>query len=139
MININITKVTPDLFNKDAEEAARICSMNNTPTQLRRFYDELEMWNDKVTKVGDSSQGKVPCLEESEKKRQEEFENNLPYIRMMCAKVAYAKGRGLVDGEFYELYKRIISQIVDIKTLQTAKIFMEAFMGFLKYYVPTKR
>ena len=53
----------------------------NKSTQIRKFYDELTMW---VAKSKD----------------EETLSRNLPFIRMMNAKVAYANGRKHVDDKF---------------------------------------
>ena len=55
-----------------------------------------------------------------------------PFIKMMKAKVAHAKGRGHVDDNFEKLFSHLISQITDVDSLKHAKLFMEAFMGFYK-------
>ncbi|MGH6627387.1 MAG: type III-A CRISPR-associated protein Csm2, partial [Burkholderiaceae bacterium] len=55
-----------------------------------------------------------------------------PFIKMMNAKVAYARGRGHVDECFEQLFSHLIRQIGDADTLKHAKLFMEAFMGFYK-------
>ena len=51
---------------------------------------------------------------------------------MLVAKVAYAKGRKHVDGNFETLFRHVISEVKNAKTLEQAKLFMEAFMGFYK-------
>ena len=51
---------------------------------------------------------------------------------MLKAKVAYAKGRGHIDDAFQNIFNRCIDQIKDAQTLQHAKLFMEAVMGFCK-------
>ncbi len=88
----------------------------NKSSQLRRFYDELVMWHEKVASSD------------------EEFERLQPYIYMLKAKVAYAKGRRRVDGNFEALFSRVIDQCTDAATLRQAKLFMEAFMAFYKVH-----
>ena len=53
---------------------------------------------------------------------------------MMKSKVAYAKGRKNVDATFQNFINTLIGQIDDQKTLNNAKLFMEAMMGFYKQY-----
>ena len=88
----------------------------NKSTQLRRFYDELVMWQEKVGTSADR------------------FAELQPYIYMLKAKVAYARGREHVDANFETLMRRVIDQAVDPGTLRQAKLFMEAFMAFYKVH-----
>jgi CRISPR-associated protein Csm2 len=90
----------------------------NKPTQLRRFFDELVMLQDKV---GSDA---------------ERFNQQLPFIQMLKAKVAYAKGRDKVDGNFEALLRRVVDEIRDADRLKRARVFMEAFMAFYKVYGP---
>ncbi len=115
--DINLKDISVDLFNTVAQEKAEIIADNrksNKSTQLRRFYDEIVMWETK------SSQ------------HPEKFDEFLPFIRMMNAKVAYAKGRKLVDDNFVKLLSDCLKQVECNKTMRHFKLFMEAFMGFYK-------
>ncbi|MEQ1620567.1 MAG: type III-A CRISPR-associated protein Csm2 [Methylococcales bacterium] len=111
-------KLDPDLFNTIAKEAAlKVASGGdriNKSTQLRKFYDELVLWDNKVLL------------------HPENFDEYLPFIRMLNAKVAYAEGRKLVDHNFVSLLHNGLKQVVCNETLHTFKLFMEAFMGFYK-------
>jgi len=108
------------LFAEIAEQAAAAVSGGsrdaNKGTQLRRFYDELVMWQEKV---GSSA---------------EKFADCHPYICMLKAKVAYAKGRGHVDANFEALLRRIVDQSTSPATLRQGKLFFEAFMAFYKVH-----
>lgn len=110
----------PQLFADTAQKAAQECCAVkgevNKPSQLRRFYDELVMWDDKTT---------------ANKAR---FAEMLPFVQMMRAKVAYARGRKLVDDNFKDLFDGLIRQIDTMQKLRNARLFMEAFMGYLKYF-----
>ena len=99
----------------------------NKSTQLRKFYDELVMWTDKVHNIG-----KVESGQKSDSVRQANYAKSAPFIKMMNAKVAYAKGRGHVDDSFEAMFSHCIKSIADAETLRHAKLFMEAFMGFYK-------
>ena len=50
MGRVTLAPVDPNLFSDTALEAARACTSlkENKPAQLRKFYDELVMWHDKV-------------------------------------------------------------------------------------------
>ncbi len=111
-------KLDPDLFNTLAKNAAiEVASGGdriNKSTQLRKFYDELVLWDNKV------------------QLHPEKFDEYLPFIRMLNAKVAYAEGRKLVDRNFVGLLNSGLKQVICPETLHTFKLFMEAFMGFYK-------
>ena len=66
----------------------------------------------------------------------EKFDDYLPFIRMLNAKAAYAKGRKLVDDKYVGLLNSGLQQVTDSDTLHTFKLFMEAFMGFYKQERP---
>lgn len=91
----------------------------NKSTQLRKYYDELLMWDQKI------------------KQNPAQYLDYLPLIKMINAKVAYAKGRDLVDENFVKLMRHCLGQVnEDKKTFETCKLFFEAFMGFYKVYKP---
>ena len=78
------------LFADIAQEAARTIAAagagrNNKSSQLRKFYDELVMWHDKV------------AFEKTADARAAKYRELAPFIKMMNAKVAYARGRGHRD------------------------------------------
>ncbi len=112
----------PELFNKTAKaKAEKVASGGdrvNKSTQLRKFYDEIVLWDNKV------------------QLHLEKFDEYLPFIRMLNAKVAYAEGRKLVDPNFVDLIDNGLKQVVCPETLHTFKLFMEAFMGFYKQERP---
>ena len=125
MLNINEIKFGNDksaeIFSDIAQRAAKHIKTNknlNKTTQLRKFYDELAMWNDRVQLVRENKQGK--------------FQELMPFIKMLKAKVAYAEGRKHVDKSFSEVFNRCIDQANNVETLRDAKLFMEAVMGFCK-------
>ena len=120
--------VDPALFDDIASEAATIIGGNqrhNKSTQLRKFYDEILMWEEKVN-------GEGP---EEPRKRLRKY---LPMIRMLNAKAAYAKGRKHVNDDFVALLRRCLEQLEDDpETLRHARLFFEAFMGFYKSVNPS--
>jgi CRISPR-associated protein Csm2 len=124
-------EISAELFNEIAQEKARMVAEagkggrsgkleKNKSTQLRRFYDDLVMWNDRVQAE------LIPA------DRDRKYTELAPYIKMLNAKVAYAKGRGHVEDTFAAIYSRCIKQIQDAETLKHGKLFIEAFMGFYK-------
>lgn len=114
---IQLKTIKADLFDNVAQNAATTIADNrnsNKPTQLRRFYDEIVLWDSKVNQ------------------QPEKFEEYLPFIRMINAKVAYALGRKLVDPNFVKLINDGLRQVDSVDTMRHFKLFMEAFMGFYK-------
>ena len=110
-----------EIFSRIAEEAAQRCSTasgKNRPAQVRMFYDELAHWHSKVSAAGS--------------KADEELQNALPYIKMMRARLAYAKGRNLIDGRFYDIFSVCIDRVTDVESLKHCKLFFEAYLGFKK-------
>lgn len=119
--NIRFASPSPELFNSIAKEAAqsvaRADPYRNKPTQLRRFYDELLLWETRVSQQPLDAQAA-------------KFAECLPFIRMLNAKAAYADGRKLVDRTFVDLMHHTLSEVTNPQTLTTCKYFWEAFMGF---------
>lgn len=109
-----------EIFSSIAENAAKqIKSTNsaNKTTQLRKFYDELAMWNDRV---------------QTAKDRTEKYRELEPFIKMLKAKVAYAEGRKHINADFSQVFNQCIDEVKSAETLRDAKLFMEAVMGYCK-------
>ena len=118
---IRLEEIEADLFDSVARETAKTLAGNtksNKPTQLRKFYDEIVMWENRVMMHPDK------------------FHDYLPFIRMLNAKAAYAKGRNLVDKNFLNLLSHCLQQVNDPATMRNFKLFMEAMMGFYKQERP---
>ena len=117
---INLATCPPDaeLFNQRAEEVAnrlnQAAGSLNKPTQIRRFYDELVGWQERID--GDD----------------EKFRQYEAFIRMLNAKVAYAKGRKLVDEEFVSWFRQCIQTTTTARALDHFRLHFEAVLGFLK-------
>lgn len=130
-INFGKESLKPDLFSDVAEYIAKLikCQDGNSQkrkktnknSQIRKFYDELVMWNDKVQRI-------------KKEKREEKFLELEPFIKMLKAKVAYAEARKHVDADFSQVFNRCIDQINSAEQLKYAKLFFEAVMGFCKIY-----
>lgn len=117
--------IPAELFGDIAKDKAAVIAeagagRKNKSTQLRKFYDELVMWHEKVHH------------ERTPQAKADKYAESAPFIKMMKAKVAYARGRDHVDECFEQLFAHLISQIDGIDSLKHAKLFMEAFMGFYK-------
>ena len=116
---ISFMSIDNDLFDETARQAAEIIAQNrnNKPTQLRRFYDEIVMWHDKL-------QGKDNAA----------YQQALPFIKMLNAKVNYARGRELIDQAYVDLLAHCLRKLdtQEVTSFFHFKLFMEAFMGFHK-------
>lgn len=122
--DISFKTISAELFNTVAKRKAETIAANknnnsNKPTQIRKFYDEISMWDMKVSM------------------NPEKFQEYLPYIRMLNAKVAYAKGRNnLVDDNFVRLMSHCLNEVNSVESMHAFKLFMEAFIGFYKLERP---
>ncbi len=121
-IKFKTGEMPDNIFSDIASEAADYIALSsnaNKSTQLRKFYDELVMWHDKIHN-------------EQKENREAKYKELAPYIKMLNAKVAYACGRKLVNDDFRNLFSHCIRQIDDPETLKHCKLFMEALIGFRK-------
>lgn len=120
---VDFSQAIPDpaLFDTAAEsiaqrlvaEADRSPTMNKT-AQIRRFYDELVGWQERI--AGDD----------------EKFHQYEAFIRMLNAKVAYAKGRKLVGEDFERWFRDCIKSTINATALNHFRLHFEAVLGFLK-------
>jgi len=112
------------LFSEDAEKVAkefddsaradRRGGEKNKSTQIRRFYDELVSWQERIG---------------TDDKKFKDYE---AFIHMLNAKAAYAQGRNLVTREFVQWLRDCIQQIDSPRTLNHFRLHFEAMIGFLK-------
>lgn len=124
---IKLDHLADNIFSEVAKEAADFISPSiergrtdvNKSTQLRKFYDELMMWHDKVLFAKDQD-------------RQAAYVQVAPFIQMLKAKAAYSLGRKYVNENFVKVFNQIISQINSPDTLKHAKLFFEAVLAFRK-------
>lgn len=125
---IKLEQLADNIFSDVAEQAAEVISETNKDcnksSQLRKFYDELLMWNDKVWRSADPTAT---------------YAEVAPFVHMMRAKVAYAKGRRHVDDAFVGIFNHMIGQINSPATLKHAKLFFEAMLGFRKALEDTSK
>ena len=114
-----------DLFSDIAKEAAEHIksSKRNKSTQIRKFYDELLLWNNKVN---------VPSKTIQE--REQKYEELAPFIKMLKAKVAYAEGREHIDNKFKNVFDKCIDEVHSFETLKDAKLFLEAVIAYSKLH-----
>ncbi|MGQ9569284.1 MAG: type III-A CRISPR-associated protein Csm2 [Thermodesulfovibrionales bacterium] len=116
--------IDSELFSSKAEELAKIIYREqhessgkaNKPTQIRKFYDEVLRFDGMI------------------KTKPDDFENLLPYLKMLNAKAAYAMGRNLVSKGFKDFISTSLNQIKDKDDLNAFAGLFEAFMGYYKFY-----
>ena len=119
---INLAAEIPNagLFDTEAEIVARTLHVEagrynkNKSSQIRRFYDELVSWQERIG--GDDAK----------------FQKYEAFIRMLNAKVAYAKGRGLVGEKFEGWFRDCIKGTTSARALDHFRLHFEAVLGFLK-------
>ena len=121
---IKFAQVSSNLYDEVADETAKCIAESggrdgNKSTQLRKYYDEFCMWDQKI------------------KQEPKKYAEYLPLIKMINAKVAYANGRKLVDDNFVKLMRHCLGQLTEEKvSFERCKLFFEAFMGFYKMHKP---
>lgn len=86
----------------------------NKATQIRRFYDELVGWQERI---GNDDQ---------------KFKEYEAFVKMLNAKAAYAQGRNLVTKDFVDWFRGCVGQVGDARTLKHFRLHFEAMLGFLK-------
>lgn len=124
LIDLKTNPPVATLFDKDAKdvaenlhnsaEADRKGKEKNKSTQIRRFYDELVGWQERI---GSDD---------------EKFKQYVAFIKMLNAKAAYAEGRNLVTPEFVKWFRDCVAQVNDARTLNHFRLHFEAMLGFLK-------
>jgi CRISPR-associated protein Csm2 len=106
-----------ELFDTWAADVAGELSRSkdfNKSSQIRRFYDELVGWQERIK--GD----------------QASFQQYEAFIRMLNAKVAYAKGRKLVDATFEYWFRTCVAATKSAAGLDHFRLHFEAVLGFLR-------
>lgn len=105
-------KLAEDIYKEQQQSRGKA----NKPTQIRKFYDEVLRF-DSMLKTNPT-----------------DFDNILPYLKMLNAKVAYAMGRDLVSKGFKDFISTSLNQIKDKDDFDAFAGLFEAFMGYYKFY-----
>jgi CRISPR-associated protein Csm2 len=123
-INLKADPPPATLFDQDAEDVARKLDASaqadrggrekNKSTQIRRFYDELVGWQERI---GNDD---------------EKFRKYEAFVKMLNAKAAYAEGRRLVTSDFVTWFRDCVRQVESARTLNNFRLHFEAMLGFLK-------
>ena len=102
-----------ELFSKDAlEQASKF--QNLTPTQIRRFFNDVKALESKV-------------------KAKKDFNAILPLIKMLKAKVSYAtsrKGQQKVPLTFKNFIYEMVDNINDARDFEAFCLYFEAVLGY---------
>lgn len=100
-----------ELFSQTAKKYAG--SIERTKkTQARNFYEKV--------------------LELESMSKTHEWEEVLPFVKMLNSKVAYGVSRKVVSFEFQEMMETCIKQVNKPEDLKVFKLFFEAVLGFFK-------
>ncbi len=119
-----------NLFSKTAENlaksvASRSSHQVNSPTQIRRFFDEIVSFDAKYS----MSCTKAKTAEE----RKKVFNQQLPFLHMLVPKVKYAEARKLVTSEFTKMIIDVIAELKEPEDIKIFTSFFEAFVGHYRY------
>jgi len=123
-VNGNREQLRPNLLYTDAEKiAGHVKGRKMRYTQPRKFYNQAIMHRQK--------------LEEKTKNNENEdmiFKKELPYIKMMVAKVKYAQGKkgSHISKEFVEFIDTYIGRIETKKDFMLFCDLFEAVMAYLR-------
>ncbi len=108
-------KKDPELFNETAKKCAEIifkAQKETKETQIRKFYDELLSLNQRA--------------------KTQNWEDVLPFVKMLNSKVSYAKARKVTSEEFVRMISSCVTQVNTKEELEIFKLFFEAVLGFYK-------
>ncbi|WP_141266736.1 type III-A CRISPR-associated protein Csm2 [Thermodesulfovibrio sp. Kuro-1] len=115
MINPDLFSTVAEAWAKKIKEVGKIAKDKNKISQIRKFYDEVLLFSDRV-------------------KNEDQFKKMLPYLKMLNAKAAYADGRNHITKEFRDFIQDCVSLVNTKKDFDIFVKFFEAFMGFYRYY-----
>lgn len=118
-------QLDPELFSSRAEQLAKEIAdegsnKTNKPTQIRKFFDEVMRFDSML------------------KAKPSDFDNILPYLKMLNAKAAYSAGRDLISGEFKNFISNSLNQVKDKDDFDAFAGLFEAFIGYYKFYRPSE-
>ncbi|RLG09624.1 type III-A CRISPR-associated protein Csm2 [Candidatus Pacearchaeota archaeon] len=112
--------VNTTLFSEIAFKYSEIISSKdkkkNKRSQLRKFYDEVLFFYDRL------------------KGEKDKFQQFLPYIKLIRAKLYYSLGRKHITDEFRTMVESCLNQVETWDDFEVFKNFFEAFMGYYRYH-----
>ncbi|WP_169940360.1 type III-A CRISPR-associated protein Csm2 [Campylobacter sp. RM15925] len=104
-------KTNPNLFDETAKAVADKIS-ETKPTQIRAFYDYI--------------------LNLEQRSNTQNFNEILPFVKMLNSKAAYSNARKHSSNEFVEMINVCVRQVNSKDSLKVFKLFFEAVIGFSK-------
>ena len=104
-------KKDPNLFDTTAKTVAEKIS-GTKATQMRAFYDYV--------------------IELEQKSNTEDFNEILPFVKMLNSKAVYSNSRKCSSSEFVEMINKCVAQVKTEDDLRVFKLFFEAVIGFSK-------
>ena len=122
MTAIDLKKITPELFLEVAEDKAKAFERErgrNESSQLRKFYNEVCQFEEKLTGYSNP------------KEQKEQFDRIYPLLCMLVPKAVYAKTRKHVDDNFVTMMRDCIKQVNSPETLRNFRLFFEAIIAYL--------
>jgi len=99
-------------------------------SQIRKYYDEVQRYRRRLERITGG-----------EKEEKKMFRAFLPAIKMIRAKVMYAKARGVVTDDFVAFFNKHLSYLESEDDVNKFRIFcryFESILGFYKYYEELK-
>ncbi|MHB1661180.1 MAG: type III-A CRISPR-associated protein Csm2 [bacterium] len=111
-------KIKLDLFDVQAEKAAKeiIGEHKNKINQIRIFYNQFIVLNEKINNVEDN------------------FRKQLPYIKMIKARAKYSKGRKNIGGYFENFLIKCVDKVNTLQDFKLICSFFETVVGYATYY-----
>lgn len=116
----NLNKV--ELLDTEAELVGKVIGYENRRSQIRGFFDEINAIRAK--------------LEAAKEETNLKFEDLLPAIKLIKAKVAYKSSRKASGGSLVsQRFKNLIFKSIDsIKTKEDFQVFAEFFEAMYAYF-----
>jgi CRISPR-associated protein Csm2 len=119
------------LLDEDAEEAAQ--SLHDlSPTQLRRFYEDVLTLRERLRVASGSCQ--------DEPRREAEFQRLRAEFKMLKAKAAYARGRNpnTFPLQFLQFFIDHVAAVNSARDFEAFCKHFQAVVAFHKFYESTK-
>lgn len=126
-------RVKPELFSEKAQEEGQKLVVEKSiklkgkgfveisTTQLRRFFDDVKAMQRYLYQF----QGKD---------REDAFQKKLPEIKMLKAKVSYARGRDTVTDQFQSFIESNVNAVNNLADFDVFCKYFEAVYGFFYFY-----
>ena len=114
-LDVNMLSEYPRQISKEFAKA--LGDKKNQRTQIRKFYDEVVMWDERIS----LAQNKI-----------QEFKENEVVFKMLRAKIAYSLGRSHIDKYCADMLDHCIKSVDSAEKLMQFRLFFEALMGYYR-------